>query len=176
MSIKKLTVLRIVEISTGVEVIGNTDALDGTTGYKLGRLKKICESIVKIANTIRDDEQKKYSKELVSKDTKPERRQEIANLINDKMKAVELIEEEINIPDLKLSEFIAKTDRTVKFPIGEGKTETREIKEGQMLVPQVFFSLLSDIIQDDKNTGTYESPVKSNLELFMEAEKDVVEK
>ena len=165
---RELSVLRIVEISTGIEIIGNTDALDGVTGYKLGRLKKVCESIAKIAGTIREDEQKKYAKELANKDTTRARKQEIAEAINEKMRAVEQVKEEIKVPELKLSEFIAKSDRTVKFPLGEGKTETREIKEGQMLVPQMFFNLLGDIIQDDKNTGTYETDKKSNLQMFLE--------
>lgn len=166
-----LSILRIIEISTAIDIIGSTDALDGTTGYKLGRLKKTCEAIVKIFQSIRETEQKKYAKELDSKSTSKERKKQIVDLMNEKMREIEVLEEEIKVPEIKLSEFIAKSDRTVKFPLGEGKSETREVKEGQMLVSQVFFNLMGEIIVDDKNTGTYEEPKATALQAFLERTK-----
>lgn len=163
-----LNVLRIIEISTAIDIIGGTDALDGTTGYKLGRLKKTCEAIAKIFQSIREAEQKKYAKELDSKSTSKERKKQIVDAMNDKMREIEVLEEEIKVPEIKLSEFIAKTDRTVKFPLEGGKSETREIKEGQMLVSQVFFNLMGEIIIDDKNTGVYEEPKATAIQAFLD--------
>jgi hypothetical protein len=172
-----LTVRRIIEADTAIDIAGNVDYLDGKVAYRLGRFKKQCEPIVRAQQIARTKENNRHAIELNSKDTSSKRKKEIVDKVNQNMEIILNLEEEIVIPEFNLSDFIAKTDRTVKIALGEGKSENRDVKEGQMLMPQAFFNLMGDLIKDDRSTGEYtvETKKKSAIEAYLEKEEKLLQ-
>lgn len=158
----KITLGRVMEISTAVAAIGENSFLDGTVAYRVGRLGDRCKSSVTRCSKERDkiqkegrDEQKKLLEEMKRIGTDEAKREmtqaihDVSISIQEKLNALddEPIDFEMRVPDLKLSDFIAKTDITK-----EVNGEKIFIKTGQTLVPVKFFTLMGELIKDDKKT------------------------
>lgn len=162
MSQKKLD--RIIEIGEAVALIGDNRYLDGTTSFKIGMLgdysKPIIRNFVKERDRLINDarkRQKAINDGVKNGDAEAKARaaDEITVLTEEvqvKLNEMGNMEEEIKIPTLKLSEFIAKADITDVF-VKDGVPEAKVVvRAGQALVPVKFFTLMGDIIIDDKNT------------------------
>jgi len=160
----KLKIDRILEISEAVELIGENRYLEGTTAYKIGILGDYCKPFVKAFTKQRDkivQETRKRQRTISepvrgqgTTDAKMRANEEISTLVedmNDKLNELTAAEEDIKIPVLKLSEFIAKADITDVF-VKDSVSDTKVVvKAGNTLVPTKFFTLMGDIIIDDKN-------------------------
>lgn len=136
---KELTIQKIANINAACAAIGENEAIDATIGYRLGRLADYTERIVK---SVHKQQQTKMTafRERILKLTDQEKTVENGKLtqeLNDLMETTE----EVSVPEFNYSDFVAKTDMTV------GK---REYKSGQLLVPIKFFSLMGELIIDDK--------------------------
>ena len=149
----KLTVRTIFQIYNAGNSILAIDYLDGNVSYKIGRLFKQAEAIVKEATRARELNNKNYLKDL--KTAKEEEKVGLLELLNDKNRAIEDNEEDIGIPEIKLSELICEKDfKTVVKITGQDNKEYSEVKEfrkGQTLVPQMFFNLMGELIIDNQN-------------------------
>lgn len=136
----QLSVQRIANINAACASVGDNEVLDATISYRLGRLADYSESIVK---KFRREQEKRFA--AARRDNKKLTDQEKAEAnekLTEEMNSLMDSEEEINVPKLKYSDFVAKTDMRV----GD-----REYKSGQVLVPIKFFSMMGDLIEDDKN-------------------------
>lgn len=151
----KLTVERIIEISSAIDLIGESNALTSTTAYRLARLKKWAESIAKLYYKERERAVNEFRDELNDSKTEPERKQKINEIINDKLTELLELEEEIKIPEFKLSDFTAKDKTKVSEKDKDGKTTEREVQAGQMLLSQKFFNMMGDIIQDESSLDDF---------------------
>lgn len=164
--IQKFKVDRIIEIGEGVASVGENRYLDATTAFKIGMLGDACKPVVKNFARERDkllaEARRKQKaiidpvKEQATNEARIKANEEVAILAqetSDKINEMSQQEEEIKVPSLKLSEFIAKADITDVF-VKDGVPETKVvIKAGQSLVPVKFFTALGDLITDDKDTG-----------------------
>lgn len=136
---KTLSIQDIANINAAVASVGDNEAVSATIGYRLGRLGDYTERIVR---TFQREREKTLSsfRQRTAKMTEAEKGVE-----NDKLaeRLNELAEqtEEINIPELKYSDFVASTDM---------KVGSKEYKAGQLLVPIKFFSLMGELIIDDQ--------------------------
>lgn len=163
---RKFTIDRIIEIGEAVAVIGDNRYLEGTTAYKVGMLGDYCKPFIKNFVKERDRivqgtkrKQKAIMdpvKDQATEDAKVRANEDVAQLIQEmqaQLNALSNAEEEIKVPLLKLSEFIAKSDVTDVF-VKDGLPETKiVIRSGHTLVPTKFFTLMGDVIIDDKNTN-----------------------
>lgn len=136
---KELTIQTIANINAACAAIGDNEAIDATIGYRIGRLADYSDRIIK---TAQKEQQKKTAafRERILKMTDQEKTVESDKFnkeISDLMETTELL----SVPEFNYSDFVAKTDMTV------GK---REYKSGQLLVPVKFFSLMGELIIDDK--------------------------
>lgn len=162
--VRKLKIDRILEISEAVELIGENRYLEGTTAYKVGILGDYCKPFVKVFIKERDriikDAQKRQR--IISEPVREQATAEARARVNEEVSALSqeaqekldnlaTAEEEIKVPFLKLSEFIAKSDITDVFA-KDGVQDTKiVVKSGHTLVPTKFFTLMGDIVTDDKN-------------------------
>ncbi len=155
---KELTIERIVEIAEAMTLIGDNKYLDGKISFRLGRLGDHCKPAYKHYVKERDkilkwerDERKKKIDECKKVNT-DEANKGLLNDLNDlhieKTEKINLlldqVPEEIQIPELPLSDFIAKTE--IKE---EQDNKKIFIRVGQTLVPIRFFTLMGDLIIDD---------------------------
>ncbi len=136
---KELTIQEIANVNAACASIGDNEALDATIGYRLGRLADYTERIVKI---IQKEQQKKTAafRERIAKMTDQEKTVEGDKLTKEMNELMESTES-VSVPEFNYSDFVAKTDMTI------GK---REYKSGQLLVPVKFFSLMGELVIDDK--------------------------
>lgn len=166
MTQKTIKAERAVEIGEAVAVVGDNRYLEGSTAFKLGMLGDNCKPIVKNYVKERDrimNDARKRQKIIVdaAKDGGAEARakanEDIAALneeIQEKVNELGTQDVEVKIPSLKLSEFIAKSDVTDVF-VKDGVSEAKVVvKSGQALVPVKFFTMMGDVIVDDKNVQT----------------------
>lgn len=163
---RKLKIDRILEISEAVELIGENRYLEGTTAYRIGILGDYCKPFVKAFVKERDkivqDTRKRQRaiaepvREQATMEAKIKANEDVSSLVeemNDKLNELTSTEEEIKIPLLRLSEFIAKADITDVF-VKDGVPDTKVVvKAGHTMVPTRFFTLMGDIIVDDKNAA-----------------------
>jgi hypothetical protein len=162
---KELSVNRIIEIGEAVAVVADNKYLEGTIAYRLGRLGDFCKSPVRVFQKQRDKMLREVNeirrKKLNAvKNGSSEEKAAVNDELNDLTHKLEddvnsLVEqfEKIRIPELKLSDFIAKSDIT-ELVEKDGRLEPKVIiKTGQSLVPVKFFTLMGDVITDDKGTG-----------------------
>jgi hypothetical protein len=168
----ELRVERIVEINSAIAIVGDMDMLSGEVAYRLGRLGEWSAAIAKLVNKEKTKLINQWKTEMKSPNTTPERKAEIQRIVDARMDAIYDLKETIEIPELKLSDFVAKTDCTIKTRNQDGSTESKEVKEGQMLAPQAFFSIMGDLIKDDKSTGKFDLKKTGNLAKFLERETD----
>lgn len=164
---RKLTIDRIIEIGEAVAMIGDNRYLEGTTAYKVGMLGDYCKPFIKNFVKERDkivQEAKRKQKAIIdpvkdqaTSDAKAKANEDVAQLMQEmqeRLNSLSTTEEDVKIPQLKLSEFIAKADITDVF-VKDGIPETKVVvKSGYTLVPTKFFTLMGDIIIDDKNTDS----------------------
>jgi hypothetical protein len=138
-----LTVEEIINISEAVTSIADKETLSATTAYRLGRLNKYAQSVMKEFTKAKNKKIENYNKAIFEKGITDEKkiilRQDLENQIAELME----VTEEINVPDLKLSDFMDES--------------------GKMLVPQKFISLMGEIIKDDKQTGDYSSLIRKDM-------------
>ena len=147
---KELTIQTIANINAACASVGENEAIDATIGYRIGRLADYTERIVKV---FQKEQQKKMtaSREKMLKMTDQEKSVENDKLtkeLNDLLDTVE----SVSVPEFNYSDFVAKTDISV------GK---RDYKSGQLLVPVKFFSLMGELIIDDKKLMP-QQPEKKN--------------
>jgi len=158
---------RIIEIASAVDLVGQNSSLDATVSYRLGRLGDYCKSPVKLYSKLREEarkeiatKQKKLVAELEGASDAQKREinikiNELTTEFSEKDRELKEQEEAIKIPKFKLSEFIAKEDtkrkETHRNQQGESKEVDIQVKSGQALVPVEFFSLMGDLIEDDKS-------------------------
>lgn len=157
----------VLEISEAIGLVGENKYLDGITAFKLGTLgdcvKPYVKNYIKERDRIINDTRKKERviKDILKEGQSEENKSMVTNQLSelsDKMQEqlnnLLDIEEEMKVPHLKLSDFIAKTDVTEVFATKEGTPETKVlVKASQALVPVKFFTLMGDIIEDDKNAA-----------------------
>jgi hypothetical protein len=140
---QKLSIRIIGNINAACALIGDNEALDGTVAYRIGRLADASESIVVPARRQQDKKLAAFREKILKMSD-----QEKA-IENDKLKEelnkITETEEEINVPELNYSDFVAKSDMT----IGSGAT-ARTYNKGSLLVPVKFFSLMGALIIDDR--------------------------
>lgn len=153
---------RIIEIGEGVALIGDVKYLDGTTSYRTGRLGDFCKPIVRSFAKERDKmvrdarEKERKIRERVkdaSAEEKSKANDEISDIVsklNEELDSLSTQIEKIRVPELKLSSFIAKADITEITKDGDAKVV---VKAGQSLVPVKFFTLMGDVIIDDKEAN-----------------------
>lgn len=157
-----LKVGRVIEISTAIALIGDNDFLDGVVASRCGRLANRFMGVVKEYNKSKEKIQKEgrerqkalleKMKEIGTDEAKRECSQQIQDIsieVQEKISALEEDNAEVDpkFPDLKLSDFIAKSDIN-----REQNGEKIYIKTGQSLVTVKFFVLMGDLIKDDKNS------------------------
>lgn len=160
---QKLTLNRINRIATGVQVIGDNSLLEGKIAYRVGLLGDYCATPLKRLE--------KQTQELIRK-SNGDRASLIESKTGDPLKdgilegkvgimnnelsiaISDLGDEEIEIkvPELKMSDFIAKEEikQVIKTKDKDGvdKNEVVVIKAGQALVPVRFFQMLGDLIKE----------------------------
>jgi len=156
---KQLT-SRIMEIASGVALVGDNDFLDGKVAYRLGRLGDHCKGVVREYNKQKEkiqkegrEQQKKLLEEMKAIGTDEARKEKTREIDDISIRVQteigeldnESVEPKIVFPDLKLSDFIAKHDINK-----EVNGQKIHIKTGQSLVPVRFFTLMGDLIKDDK--------------------------
>lgn len=163
--VKTKKVSRILDINAAVSLVGDNKYLDGVVAFKLGMLgdytKSVVEAYVKERDKLFKEGQRKIKliNDSLKNDTSEEnraRKDAEGNAINDsaqeQLNTLGEQDEDIKIPLLKLSDFIAKSDVTELVAGKDGSLESKVIiKTGQALVPVKFFTLMGDIIIDDKN-------------------------
>lgn len=172
---KTIKVETIVQHHNAIASLGDMDMLEGAVAFSLGNYGSYC---VKIAKMLKKEEQRlllKYKDELRSNHTTSERKNKITEIINIRLDSINNTQETIDVPKFKLSDFIAKTDKksTIiyegsKDGKSESRTEIKEFKEGQQLVPVSFFVRMAECIEDDKNSNKAKIQEKSKLESFLE--------
>ncbi len=166
----KLKLERILELSQAVDTVANNDRLAGKTTYWVGRLGDFCSGPMKVfkagqekaLNQIKP-EQDALVKQVEALDPIKDR-WEIEKLNRQiqeyNVKFAELVkevleqEEEISMPEFKMSQFIAEHDitytETLKDVDKDGKEITKKIeltiKKGQSLVPTKFFRLMGEYV------------------------------
>jgi hypothetical protein len=168
MTERELEVSRIVEISEAVAIAGDNKHLDGTVSYRVGRLGDFCKLIVRSYTKQRDRlirearEKERILREKYkngSPEEKVKANEEIVDIsekLTDALDSLATQVEKIRVPELKLSEFIAKNDIT-EIIIKDGVSDAKIIaKTGQSLLPIRFFTLMGDVVVDDKKTGVDE--------------------
>lgn len=153
-----LTLERIAEIAEAITLVGDNKYLDGRVSFRLGRLGDSCKSPYKYYIREKDkimkwerDERKKKIEDCKKVNT-DEANKQLLNDLNDLYierteKHNALLDqhpEKINLPELNLSDFIAKTEI-----IEEQDNKKITIKVGQTLVPTRFFTLMGDLINED---------------------------
>lgn len=162
---RTMAVDRILEIGSAVDLVGDVKYLDGVTAFKTGMLgdyaKPIVKNYVKERDKILADSRKKIKlindsiKQNGSEENKLKCQQEAADIseeTQEKLNELNVQTVEIKIPHLKLSDFIAKSDISETFVTKEGTPELKVVvKAGQGLVPVKFFTLMGDVIVDDKS-------------------------
>lgn len=164
-----ITVKQIVEIDSAIASLGGMDMLFSEIAYILGRLGQYCASITKLVNKERDKLIMKHRADLKSENK--EKQKAAMEAVNGRLDKLYSIEETIEIPELKLSDFTAKSDRSITTTYADGSKTTREFKEGEQLVPQMFFTAFGKLIKDDKNVGKFTLPEKeSNIFKALEEE------
>ena len=169
---RKLKLERILELANAVETVTANDRLSGKTSYWLGRLGDYCSGPARTFKYGQEKalqkvkpEQDKLLKDLKNLDIAKDRA-EIDNLnkqIQDLnvqytalLKELNEQEEEIEVPEFKLTEFIAAQDivyaETSKDIDKDGKQITRKIeltiKKGNSLVPIKFFKLMGEYVTE----------------------------
>lgn len=168
----KLTLERIMELSNAVETVATNDRLSGKTSYWLGRLGDFCSGPLRTFKLGQEKalqkikpEQDKLLKDLKSLDLVKDRpeidriNREIGELTiqyTDLLKELNTQEEQLDVPDFKMAEFIADRDivytETLKDIDKEGKPITRKIeltiKKGNSLVPIKFFKLMGEYVTE----------------------------
>jgi len=157
---------KILDIAEAISVVGENSLLEGTVSYRLGRLGDYTKAPLKLYTKMREEKrkaihekQKALQKETVgaSEEVKREKSLEIQSLneqFNTEVEAILEQEEQISIPNLKLSDFLAKEERKTFETIGKNEDERKVeviIKPGQALVPVRFFVLMGELIVDDKD-------------------------
>lgn len=120
--------------------VGDINGLDGKVSYRLGRLGSFTDSIIRQAQRSHQNLLAEHRKKI-EKMTDEQKKTEGEKLAI-KIQELNEMEEEVNVPTFKYSEFIAETDTRV----GD-----RDIKAGQPLVPIKFFSLMGEFVLDDQN-------------------------
>lgn len=135
----QLSIQRIVNINAACASIGDNEALEANIAYRIGRLADWSESIVKSAARQRDKKAAAARKEFAS--LKDADKIAANDKLTEELNALVDQTETISIPELKYSDFVAKTDK---------KVGNRDYKAGEVLVPVKFFSLMGDLIQDDQ--------------------------
>lgn len=163
---QELPLSRILEIAEGVSLIGDNALLDGIITYRLGRLADYTKAPIKEYNKLRElkrkeilEKQRELQKKMKAADEDGKRElsmdiQGLSNSFNGE-ENITLLEqlEPIKIPELKLSDFLAKEERKIPHKVGvneDQRTVELVLKPGQSLVPVKFFALMGDVIKDDK--------------------------
>jgi len=150
---KEVSLEKCINYTKGVALIAKNELLEPGTMYKLGRLSDYATSPVRNYEKVNRTEAIKVNDQIKSLHEKirasksdeekfdlNEEIKKIKSEHHDKMTTLLENVEKVKIPSFKLSEFIAKADKPDKG-----------ITTGQSLVPQEFFTLLGDIIDDDKS-------------------------
>lgn len=149
---QKVKVERLMQYSAAITSLGDMDMLEGGVAYQLGRFGDYCNSFVKLVEKEKTRLIMKYRDEIKSENTTSERKTEIQNIINRRMDQIGDLEETVELPSFKLSDFIAKSDKKSTIKYADGGTETKEFKEGQQMVPVSFFTRMGGCIKDDKTS------------------------
>lgn len=141
-----LTIDRIVEIDSGIQQAAECDFLDSRVSYRLSRLQGWCTSVVK---TVQREQARLTIARTDIQSLDKEIRDEIVSRSNQAINELMEIEEEIPVPEFKLSDFTARQDMEVNIRDREGKITRKKIDKGQAMMPQGFFNLMGDLIIDD---------------------------
>lgn len=148
---EKMKIHRIMNIGDAISLIDDINYLPAKIAYRLGRLGDHCSSVIKPVSKLEQNARKKAINEQnefrkgfdsLSDEEKEEVKKKIATSNEEFVNYSESLmdqEEEIKIPDLKLSDFTAES---------EIKLKDRTIKAGETLVPVKFFKLMGEIIKE----------------------------
>jgi hypothetical protein len=172
MSKHKLKLSRIADLANAVELVGGNDRLSGKTSYWLGRLGDFCSGPMKVAKTGQEKamnrikpEQDELLQQLDGLDPvkskleveKLQRQIQACNVkYTEAIQEVMEQEEDVEIPEFKMAQFIADADITYSETLRDidkdGKEVTRKIeltvKKGQSLVPIRFFKLMGEFVTE----------------------------
>jgi hypothetical protein len=148
-----LTVEEIININEAVTSIAEKETLSATTAYRLGRLKKYAEGVMKEFNKAKNKKIEDYNKAIARIGITEDQKLDLRNRLQHEVDELLEVAEQITVPELKLSDF---TD-----------------DNGKLLVPQKFLSLMGQVIEDDKQTGDYSSLIKNMVGMFNGHNQDI---
>lgn len=162
MESKKLEVSKILRISQAIDLLDTNTTLDSTISYRLGRIGDSCISVKKRLEKVQTKYINAFNKErsqligkTEEKDITQEVKDKITDLANQLQEAISNLqddEDDINVCELKLSNFVAKEDIKSNIELknadGSTKLESISIKKGDMLVPTKFFKLMGELITE----------------------------
>ena len=151
---QKLSIQIIGNLNAACACVGDVNGLDGKVAYRLGRLGSFTDSIIRQANRTHQNILKEHHKKIEKMNE--EQKKAEAEKVAVKIQELNEMEEEVNVPKFKYSEFISATDTRV----GD-----RDIKAGQPLVPIKFFSLMGEFVEDDQGVvkGMFEKKEKATV-------------
>lgn len=163
---QELELRRIFELAEAVSLVGDNSLLDAKIVYRLGRLGDYCKSPVRVGQKEQEkkrrvivEEQRKIQAANTSA-TEEERKKnqvEISKLnekYTDEIDALFEQKETVNVPEFKLSDFMAKEEKKIIRKVGKGEDQRDvevTIKPGEILVPVRFFTLMGEFVIDDKD-------------------------
>jgi hypothetical protein len=161
METKKLQISKIQKINAAIDLIKDNSDLDSKISYRLGRIGDSAESVLnrlQKAQTKLINEYNKQRLALIGKTKQEDLEQEVidkitelSNKLNEDVANLKDEEDEINVVELKLSDFVAKEDIKKFVEVKDGdKTKTVEqvIKKDSNLVSIEFFKLMGDLIAE----------------------------
>jgi hypothetical protein len=161
METKKLQISKIQKVNAAIDLIKDNTDLDSKISYRLGRIGDSAESVLnrlQKAQTKLINEYNKQRLALIGKTKQENLEQEVidkitelSNKLNEDVANLKDEEDEINVVELKLSDFVAKDDIKKFIEVTDGdktKTETKIIKKDSNLVSIEFFKLMGDLITE----------------------------
>jgi glutamine synthetase type III len=161
METKKLQISKIQKVNAAIDLIKDNTDLDSKISYRLGRIGDSAESVLnrlQKAQTKLINEYNKQRLALIGKTKQEDLEQEVidkitelSNKLNEDVNNLKDEEDEINVVELKLSDFVAKEDIKKFVEVTDGdktKTETKIIKKDSNLVSIEFFKLMGDLIAE----------------------------
>jgi len=161
METKKLQISKIQKVNAAINIIKDNTDLDSKISYRLGRMGDSAENVLnrlQKAQTKLINEYNKQRLALIGKTKQEDLEQEVidkitelSNKLNEDVANLKDEEDEINVVELKLSDFVAKEDIKKFVEVTDGdktKTETKIIKKDSNLVSIEFFKLMGDLITE----------------------------
>jgi hypothetical protein len=161
METKKLQISKIQKVNAAINLIKDNTDLDSKISYRLGRMGDSAENVLnrlQKAQTKLINEYNKQRLALIGKTKQEDLEQEVidkitelSNKLNEDVANLKDEEDEINVVELKLSDFVAKEDIKKFVEVTDGdktKTETKIIKKDSNLVSIEFFKLMGDLITE----------------------------